>query len=130
MGCPGVLLVGDAAGLVSPLTAGGIHSALHYGRMAGLAVTDYLSDHGPEPAMAMRHKTPRYFFKSALRSLYNLPIPNRVFDRVLDSPAFRSMAQTIFFHNRGLFHWATWGDVWRLVFSREERSVTDRITRA
>ena len=30
-----VLLVGDAAGLVSPLTAGGIHTALRYGALAG-----------------------------------------------------------------------------------------------
>ncbi|MDX1401956.1 MAG: NAD(P)/FAD-dependent oxidoreductase, partial [Kiloniellales bacterium] len=35
-----VLLVGDAAGLVSPMTAGGIHNAFHYGRRAAQVIAD------------------------------------------------------------------------------------------
>jgi digeranylgeranylglycerophospholipid reductase len=38
-----VLLVGDAAGMVSPVTAGGIHTALKHGLAAGHAISDYLS---------------------------------------------------------------------------------------
>ncbi|MGH7843626.1 MAG: hypothetical protein ACREQW_00430 [Candidatus Binatia bacterium] len=37
-----VLLVGDAAGMVSPVTAGGIHTALKHGLAAGHAIADYL----------------------------------------------------------------------------------------
>lgn len=37
------LLVGDAAGMVSPVTAGGIHTALKHGLAAGHAFTDFLS---------------------------------------------------------------------------------------
>src|SRR5690606_21241182 len=36
------LLVGDAAGMVSPVTAGGIHTALKHGLAAGHAVADFL----------------------------------------------------------------------------------------
>lgn len=36
------LLVGDAAGMVSPLTAGGIHTALKHGTAAGRAIAEYL----------------------------------------------------------------------------------------
>ena len=39
-----VLLVGDAAGLVSPLTAGGIHTALASGRRAGEAIAAALAN--------------------------------------------------------------------------------------
>jgi flavin-dependent dehydrogenase len=39
---PRALLVGDASGMVSPLTAGGIHTALRYGTAAGSAIADAL----------------------------------------------------------------------------------------
>jgi digeranylgeranylglycerophospholipid reductase len=38
----GVLWVGDAAGLVHPMTRGGIHLALHSGRVAGETIADAL----------------------------------------------------------------------------------------
>ncbi|MGH7470069.1 MAG: NAD(P)/FAD-dependent oxidoreductase [Longimicrobiales bacterium] len=37
-----VMLVGDAAGMVSPVTAGGIHTALKHGLAAGHAIADFL----------------------------------------------------------------------------------------
>ena len=36
LGTNRVLLIGDAAGMVSPVTGGGIHTALHFGRRAAL----------------------------------------------------------------------------------------------
>ena len=39
----GVVLIGDAAGMVSPLTAGGIQQSYLAGRLAGDAVADYLA---------------------------------------------------------------------------------------
>lgn len=42
--CDSALVVGDAAGLVFPLTAGGIGTALHSGRLAGAVAGQALSD--------------------------------------------------------------------------------------
>src|SRR5262249_40866979 len=47
---PRVLLAGDAAGMVSPLTAGGIHTALKHGLAAGHAIADYLAGRREDPA--------------------------------------------------------------------------------
>ena len=102
----GVLLVGDAAGLVSPLTGGGIHTALHHGRRAGLAIADHLLDGTPE----MRVEYPRFAWKLLLRRLFDLRWPARLMDGALANPAFRALAQTVFFHHRGLFSAAAWRD--------------------
>ncbi len=117
MGRRGVLLVGDAAGMVSPLTAGGIHSALRFGRLAGLAATDHLLDAGRDPAEVVRAAAPRFVFKRLLRAAWNLRPPNALFDLALASAPFRSLAQAVFFHNRGLWSWRTWTDVWRQLVS-------------
>jgi hypothetical protein len=53
-----VLLTGDAAGLVSPLTAGGIRLAFHYGRRAGVAISEFLQDGGADPGTLMAHEYP------------------------------------------------------------------------
>ncbi|MCY3621762.1 MAG: NAD(P)/FAD-dependent oxidoreductase [Gammaproteobacteria bacterium] len=45
----GVLLIGDAAGMVSPLTAGGIHRSYRFGRLAADAIADYLDGNAPNP---------------------------------------------------------------------------------
>src|SRR6185436_15411294 len=44
------LLIGDAAGMVSPLTAGGIHTALRHGIAAGRAIADFLWGREPDPS--------------------------------------------------------------------------------
>src|SRR5258706_4221582 len=46
---PRALLVGDAAGLVSPVTAGGIHTVLVHGLAAGQAVAEVLNGRGFDP---------------------------------------------------------------------------------
>jgi flavin-dependent dehydrogenase len=117
MGRPGVMLVGDAAGMVSPLTAGGIHTALLYGRLAGLAVTDHLLDAGRDPARVLRRAAPAFRAKRLLRAAWDLPLPDAVYDLALRSRLFRSFAQAVFFHNRGLLSWQAWADVWRLLRS-------------
>jgi len=43
------LLVGDAAGMVSPVTAGGIHTALKHGLAAGHAVAEFLEGKCEDP---------------------------------------------------------------------------------
>src|SRR5438477_46038 len=96
-----VLLVGDAAGIVSPLTAGGIHTALESGWRAAHAIADYLYADGPEPARAAAAAYPRFVMKRALRAVADLPLPNWLFDALLGSAALRLVANSIYFHRRG-----------------------------
>ena len=95
-----VLLVGDAAGIVSPLTAGGIHTALESGWRAAHTIADYLDAGGPDPARAAAAAYPRFAWKRLLRKLADLPLPNRFFDAVLGTAALRMIASSIYFHRR------------------------------
>jgi flavin-dependent dehydrogenase len=96
-----ILLVGDAAGIVSPLTAGGIHTALESGWRAAHAIADYLEADGPEPARAATAAYPRFVWKRALRVVADLPLPNWLFNAMLGSAALRLVASSIYFHRRG-----------------------------
>src|SRR5262249_35277773 len=60
LGSHRVMLVGDAAGMVSPVTGGGIHTALQFGRRAAQLVSDHLEDRGPHPVRALSAEAPRY----------------------------------------------------------------------
>lgn len=108
-----VVLVGDAAGVVSPLTAGGIHTALGSGRTAGIAIASHLSDGGPAPDDALRGAYPRFTTKRAMRAALDLRPPNVLLDLVLGSPRFRALARTVFFHHRGLLSTQAWRDLAR-----------------
>ena len=94
------LLAGDAAGWVSPLTAGGIHPALHFGRRAGLAIATHLDDGGPEPWRVLAREIPKRRFKRGLRTLLDLDPPASLYDRLLGNPVFRRAAAALFFHGR------------------------------
>jgi len=107
-GAANVLLTGDAAGLVSPLTAGGIHTALHFGRRAAQAVSDFLLDGGLAPERALRREYPGFPWKRILRVALDVRPPNRLLDLLLETPPLRALAQTVFFHHRGLFSPAAW----------------------
>ncbi len=106
-----VVLVGDAAGLVSPLTAGGIHMALRSGTAAGVAIASHLLDSGPPPGRALERVYPRFTAKRLLRHGFDLRPPNPLLDVVIGTPIFRALAQTVFFHHRGLLSGETWRDV-------------------
>jgi digeranylgeranylglycerophospholipid reductase len=113
-----VLLIGDAAGVVSPVTGGGIHTALRFGRRAALLVSDYLCDGGPEPAMAMAQEIPRYRLKRLLRRALDLAPPNAAINAFLMTKPVREFAQRLYFHRRG-------GDpasfeAWNAAFERDE----------
>jgi len=95
-----VLLVGDAAGLVSPLTGGGIHTALESGRAAGIAIAE---------GRPIVH--PRFRWKRLLRAALDLGCPDGLVDALLASRAMRALAQAVFFHHRGLFSAAAWRDM-------------------
>jgi flavin-dependent dehydrogenase len=77
------LLVGDAAGMVSPLTAGGIHTALKHGTVAGRAIAEYLWGRKPDPSAWLVGAYPRFRVKRLLRY---------AFDRFQNDAVFQSPA--------------------------------------
>jgi 2-polyprenyl-6-methoxyphenol hydroxylase-like FAD-dependent oxidoreductase len=112
------VLVGDAAGIVSPLTGGGIHTALHYGRRAAQLIGDHLFDRGPHPLAAFSAEIPRYRFKRLLRRALDFAPPNALIDLMLMTPQVRAIAQRIYFHRRG-GDWEEF-DSWQREFGRQD----------
>jgi flavin-dependent dehydrogenase len=102
------LLVGDAAGMVSPLTAGGIHKALELGCLAGCSVAAYLRGDGPRPEQVMLAASPHYRCKRQLRRLANWGVPNPLVELAFGNTLFRRFAQLVFFHHRGLLSREGW----------------------
>jgi digeranylgeranylglycerophospholipid reductase len=95
-----VLLVGDAAGLVSPLTAGGIHTALRYGGMAGSAVADWLRGRAEQPAETLRDRYPRFALNRALRWAFDRLQSDPLTEWALKSDRARSVIGRLYFHKR------------------------------
>ncbi len=113
-----VLLLGDAAGMVSPLTAGGIHPAIHLGEIAGNIISEYLNCNGDVPGKSIKSYLPKYTFKNNLRRVSDvITVPNSAYNYLLTTPLFRSIAQLIFFHHRGLFSQKAWRDIARVIFN-------------
>lgn len=98
---PGILLIGDAAGWVSPMTGGGIRLALHYGRRAGALITEHLDGGGPFPAAQLARELPTFGLKKALRASLDLAPPNFVLNAALGTAPMRWLAERIYFHRRG-----------------------------
>lgn len=105
-----VLLTGDAAGLVSPLTAGGIHTALESGRRAGHAVADFLLDGGIDPGRALLSRYPAFSWKRWLRRAFDFDPPNGLYDWALTTPALRAAARLVYFHKRSLLPGVDWSE--------------------
>jgi len=93
-----VLLVGDAAGMVSPLTAGGIHNAYRYGRLAADALVRHLEAGGPHPGEVVRRAYPRLSLKRAARWSYDrLPVAWALETGLVTRSLLRSVAERVFF---------------------------------
>ncbi|MDR2462985.1 MAG: NAD(P)/FAD-dependent oxidoreductase [Verrucomicrobiales bacterium] len=108
------LLLGDAAGTVSPLTAGGIHPAMELGRLAGVSIANHLLDGGPDPWQQIRRQLPSYAVKNLLRRAFEtFAPPNPLLNFALAQPLFQRFAQTVFFHHRGLLTLEAWKDLLR-----------------
>ncbi len=117
---PGALLLGDAAGIVSPLTAGGIFPALKLGTAAGGVIAEHLLQAGPDPGMWLKKVIPSYLFKRGLRKVYDLCPPSSTqVDKLLRWRLFRSLAQVIFYHHRGLLTFKAWRDLLSLTLRSE-----------
>lgn len=93
-----VLLIGDAAGLVSPLSAGGIQLAFRLGRKAGQTVADYLTRSGPKPEAVLEKDLPKFGKKLLLRNLLNMAPPNFLYNSLLSTAAMGKFARQIYFH--------------------------------
>ncbi len=119
-----VMLVGDAAGMVSPLTAGGIHTALQYGRLAGVALADHVLDGGPDPVHALKRQIEPFGLKHAMRWAIDRRPPNALIDAMLRLGPVRALAQTVFYHHRGLSTRAAWRDLATSCLGRSPQPMT------
>jgi len=104
LSAPGVVLTGDAAGIVSPVTAGGIHSAWRHGWTVGDAIARHLRHNGPLPERVALQAAPRYRSKRALRWAYNHCQMDWPIDLLLYSAPLRWAAEQVYFHKRGKPH--------------------------
>lgn len=100
LACERVLLVGDAAGMVSPLTAGGIHTALQYGQAAGHAIADFLGGRSLKPAESFTRRYPRFRAKRLLRFAYDRTPSDGLFNALLSTRVLRLAAARLYFHRR------------------------------
>ena len=98
-----VLLVGDAAGMVSPVTAGGIHTALKHGLAAGNAVADFLHGKAEDPAGWFVRSYPRFRTKRLLRWAFDRFQTDFAFNWLLATRAMRAAAGIVYFHHKGVF---------------------------
>jgi flavin-dependent dehydrogenase len=107
-----VLLIGDAAGTVSPLTAGGIFTALDFGTRAADAIADRLAGTGPDPALLPR-QYPKYRAKRWLRRVLDLGPPNWLVNLLIGTRPMQALARVVYFHSKGLGSKAAWKDMVR-----------------
>ena len=98
---PGVTLIGDAAGMASPVTGGGIRYALRFGRRSAQLVADHLLHFGPPPEIALARELPGFGFDHAMRAGLNLAPPNSLLSAAFSTPAIRWLARHIYFRSRG-----------------------------
>src|SRR5262245_6917768 len=100
---PRVLLVGDAAGMVSPVTAGGIHTALKHGLAAGHAIADLLNGRAEDPSGWFVRSYPRFRTKRLLRFLFDHFQTDTLFNLLLGTKPVRIAASIVYFHHKGAF---------------------------
>jgi flavin-dependent dehydrogenase len=80
---PGVLLAGDAAGLVSPLTAGGIHAAIDHGERIAEAMAQQLRRPSFDVIAAIEARNPRFRRSRWTRVAYEQCASNTLLDAMI-----------------------------------------------
>jgi flavin-dependent dehydrogenase len=103
LGARRLLLVGDAAGMVSPVTAGGIHTALKHGLAAGHAIADFLAGRREDPSGWFVRSYPRFRLKRLLRLAFDAFQSDTLTNWLLGTSALRRAASVVYFHHRGVF---------------------------
>lgn len=96
-----VMLIGDAAGHVSPLTGGGIVQTLRLGRRTAQLAADWIRAGAEHPARALEREAPRFRTKLWMRRALDLAPPNWVWNLAFGTAPFRAFAQRVYFHQRG-----------------------------
>jgi digeranylgeranylglycerophospholipid reductase len=104
------LLVGDAAGMVSPVTAGGIHTALKHGLAAGHAVAEFLEGKCEDPHRWFAATYPKFRTKRLLRMLFDCFQSDTFFNAMLATRPMRMAASYVYFHRRSVMKPATDAD--------------------
>ncbi|MEQ8267228.1 MAG: NAD(P)/FAD-dependent oxidoreductase [Parvibaculum sp.] len=99
-----IMLVGDAAGMVSPVTAGGIHNAVKHGLGAGNAIADHLHGQADDPAGWYADTYPRYQLKVLARRIFDRFQSDAAFNLLLRSGAMRRLASEIYFHRKASYY--------------------------
>src|SRR5687768_12581717 len=94
------ILTGDAAGIVSPVTAGGIHSAWEHGWATGRAIAAHVQDGGPSPEGVAIDAAPKFRTKRALRWAFDHLQLDWPIDLLLHTPPLRWAAERVYFHRR------------------------------
>ncbi|MGE0828399.1 MAG: NAD(P)/FAD-dependent oxidoreductase [Hyphomonadaceae bacterium] len=92
-----VALTGDAAGMVSPLTAGGIRTALQHGAELGRAAAKWLKREGPPVDFALMGTLPRFGMRPMLRRALDVAPPNWALQMLVDASPLALFAKRIFF---------------------------------
>lgn len=96
----GTILTGDAAGIVSPVTAGGIHSAWRHGWAVGESIARHLRHGGPDPEHVATAAMPRYRSKRALRWAFDRLQMDWPIDLLIGTPPLRWAAERVYFNQR------------------------------
>lgn len=104
LAAPGVILTGDAAGIVSPLTAGGIHSAWAHGETIGRAIALHRIGADIAPEQSADTAAPRFRAKRCLRWAFDHLQLDWPVNLLLHAPLLRRAAEQVYFHRRGRRH--------------------------
>jgi flavin-dependent dehydrogenase len=96
-----VMLIGDAAGHVSPLTGGGIAQTLRLGRRTAQLASDWIQAGAEHPGSALAREAPRFAGKLWLRRAFDFAPPNWVWNLAFGTAPFRALTQAVYFHRRG-----------------------------
>ncbi len=91
-----VILLGDAAGQVSPLSAGGIHYALHQGEKLGNLLSQALSGRRSAPGARFARQAPRFRRKRLARRSFERFFSDRLANACIGGPVMRVLAHWVF----------------------------------
>jgi flavin-dependent dehydrogenase len=84
--------------MVSPLTAGGIHTALQHGLAAGYAVADFLHGRAADPCGWFVRSYPKFRLKRLLRLLFDHCQSDFACNALLATRPMRAAARIVYFH--------------------------------
>lgn len=95
-----VFLIGDAAGTVSPITGGGIHTAMRYGRILGQEITRF--HHNKTHYISYKKYLPSFRLKRGISYLYVHMCPNWLIELTFRFKMIVPIAKIAFFLRKSL----------------------------